>query len=705
MEVIDLTDVDETATSAEHSTPRRIPGIPDISERKQRDSAVPDGTERTNASERHDVPVIDDLEMDEALALSESNYGSDFYLSSAESELADFSSEGRDENPQEVVPPVEQNVVLPHDSLFCEDYDTDTYSSRPHSGASIGEGEQPEERRESNPFEVVIYTSTIESSPSISINDESESTVPGDSFAEQQDFVSCIDGQRAEKLEIEKDQTLPTELEGSSTNTGFTHRFTLRATQGDSQVSINDEFAVIYTSSLATLTQWIDNLPMHGTLGFDTEGDGCMTQLCSLCTKEIMIWVMPLHAAPNQQAACSVALSRVLGSADRLKVGIAAFEDAIKLDLRYQVTVSSIFDLTFLANDLQISKKGVMSRRFDNERRNGVVIIHDEDHNVSLNMGLKGLFKDVFTSHFCDLESRDHYASPNFQAHGALKWITYPLRTQELLYAAKDALFGSLLYNAMISKFTESEQVGLQENARHELEKRRTRRLKKATTEGQAAALERQNFWKDRKKERDAKREEHRWSSGNKQREGDGKDKHKSKGRSWNKHQKPDHKSSQNRTRAEIVTAQKKVAEKKSKVALLGIAWHKDQLKRKAERAKQAAAEEKRQKAENKKREVETKRQETAEIKVRRAEERVRKVAERARLAEEKKRLAAESREQKKREKEQMQEQQQRVKRPRVKGEDDPSLARRATTGTGGRMMARPPGRDVALPIKYEQLD
>ncbi|CCG85090.1 protein of unknown function [Taphrina deformans PYCC 5710] len=272
----------------------------------------------------------------------------------------------------------------------------------------------------------------------------------------------------------------------------FTHHFKLCSTQGNNLVSIQDEFTLTYTSSLTSLTEWISHLPPSCTLGFDTEGEAQVIQLCCLLTSKLLIFMMPGTALPSYRARCAAALTSVVGSDAYLKVGIAAFEDAIKLRRAMAVESSSIFDLTYLARDLQINRvTGATSRTFQADTRRGTVVISDDDdddddcddsggHRTRLKSGLKSLFRDLFTAHFSDIQSlpidsANPYRDPDRPGRREQKWTTYPLRRRDLLYAAKDALFGSLLYNALMIKYSQAEIRQLEQDAARALEARKRR--------------------------------------------------------------------------------------------------------------------------------------------------------------------------------------------------------------------------------------
>lgn len=263
----------------------------------------------------------------------------------------------------------------------------------------------------------------------------------------------------------------------------FEHIFSLKASSGDSETSIEDDLTVTYTCSLSSLTNWIEQLPKTSLLGFDTEGDGAVLQLCCLNTSRILIFAMPLMAREDYRKACCTAISNVIGSDKYLKVGIAAFDDAIKLHRFWGVSVKSIFDLAYLANDLQISRDGSISRIFSNEKKAGIIVIN-ECAASGLPKGLKSLTREMFVSRFQTLQPIpvDSYQTLEQGAikvgKGGQKWIEYPLRYYDLLYAAKDALWGSLLYNAMISKFTDAEVVQLKARASTEMHRRLSRPVK-----------------------------------------------------------------------------------------------------------------------------------------------------------------------------------------------------------------------------------
>lgn len=262
----------------------------------------------------------------------------------------------------------------------------------------------------------------------------------------------------------------------------FTHEFSMASSSGTDLVTIEDTYTVTYTSCPATLSRWTRALPRSTILGFDTEGEGEVTQLCSLSNSAILIFAMPRRRA----AACIDALSQVMTSRRYLKVGIAAFHDAIKLYRKFGISANGVFDLTYLASDLRISDAGTMSRTFRADQKRGVLVIQDIDteQSLALHHGLKALFDDLFKSQFQRLSSlpsprggTPRYVPPRHAARGALKWTTHPLRKEELLYAAKDALFGVLLYHKMITMFSESEVMQLRAEAslefQHRMEKGR----------------------------------------------------------------------------------------------------------------------------------------------------------------------------------------------------------------------------------------
>lgn len=262
----------------------------------------------------------------------------------------------------------------------------------------------------------------------------------------------------------------------------FTHTFSLRSSSGSSNVSIEDNFLVTYTCSLSSLTAWLDDLPYEALLGFDTEGGGAIVQLCSLGTSKILIFSVPEVADQQYRSACSAALSNVIGSSRYLKVGVAAFEDALKLNRSYDIKTRAIFDLGFLSRDLQISKTGEVTRTFEAEQQKGVLVIN-EGNPVSLSAGLKNLFKSMFVSRFEQLEPvpKDTYADPSVYVPRYHRWSHYPIASSDLLYAAKDSVFGCMLYNAMIIKYTEDESRVLWRLAAAEYEKRYLRSLKRGS--------------------------------------------------------------------------------------------------------------------------------------------------------------------------------------------------------------------------------
>ena len=262
----------------------------------------------------------------------------------------------------------------------------------------------------------------------------------------------------------------------------FSHRFRLRASSGSSQVSIEDSFCLTYTSSDKVLQDWIDALPKTCTLGFDTEGSGCVTQLCCLSRSCVLIFAFPVDAPVSIRQKCTATLSGVLSSKRYLKVGIAAFDDAVKLTRHYDITCAKIFDLTYLSRDLQISPAGEIHRRFIKEKERGIVIIDEVDCRT-LPFGLKTLFQDLFHANFGDIQSMEGEAYPSpCEKASQNKWSQYPISLSDLRYAAKDAIFGVLLYNLMISKFTEPEIRDLEARAGQEHQKRlRRSRLRSQT--------------------------------------------------------------------------------------------------------------------------------------------------------------------------------------------------------------------------------
>lgn len=169
----------------------------------------------------------------------------------------------------------------------------------------------------------------------------------------------------------------------------------------------------------------------------------------------------------------------MLSSTKYLKVGIAAFEDALKLQWSYQIEAANIFDLTFLSKELEINSKGEITRSLKEDKSRGILVVRDDDA-MDLSSGLKVLFYSMFTAKFGELESIPGHTYPLYSRNYAHmprnKWTTYPLLLKDLAYAAKDAIFGSLLYNAMIIKFNESEVAKLKSAAIVEL---RRRKLKK----------------------------------------------------------------------------------------------------------------------------------------------------------------------------------------------------------------------------------
>lgn len=293
----------------------------------------------------------------------------------------------------------------------------------------------------------------------------------------------------------------------------FTHHLILKAVSGSAALSIEDEFSIVYTSSNESLRSYIANLPRSCALGFDTEGDGVVTQICCLQNTSILIFCMPLQASLIYRSQCADTLSSIIGSKDYIKVGIAAVDDAMKLHLNYGVQVENIFDLNTLGSDLSYTETGEITRTYAEDRSRGVIVI-DDSRTSELPRGLKKLFWGFFSSHFDPIivdksysimsNNSDRTRSQIIATPGKPynQWTEYPLSEMRLEYAAKDAIFGSFLYNKMISKFSSNEISKLQHNAAVELQTRKARRQKRFLETLQdpkkTKKVKRQKTWRER---------------------------------------------------------------------------------------------------------------------------------------------------------------------------------------------------------------
>lgn len=133
---------------------------------------------------------------------------------------------------------------------------------------------------------------------SISSDEESSnSTGSSATFRYEEDTSRPLRAQSA-NLSRSSMSLKPLIMDGrSKSDIKFTHSFVLRSSLGDTDVSIEDEFTVIYTCDATSLNAWVSDLPPQGcVLGFDTEGNGVVTQLCSLTTMRILIFSMPWFA-------------------------------------------------------------------------------------------------------------------------------------------------------------------------------------------------------------------------------------------------------------------------------------------------------------------------------------------------------------------------------------------------------------------------
>ena len=275
----------------------------------------------------------------------------------------------------------------------------------------------------------------------------------------------------------------------------YTHRLSLKAVAGHATAAMQEDFSVIYTSELHSLEEFIAELPEECALGFDTEGDGMITQLCCLQTSKILIFCVPNHAGRKYRNRFAISMSKVMGSDKYVKVGVAAIQDAIKLHKGYNVVSRSIFDINFLGDDLMISAAGELTRAHRQAHRDGIIVIR-EDNVTALPKGLKKLFSNSFEACFSEVQpiSGDTYQDPgqpfvgrrkltHEEKHAGRKhreayigpWANYPLPANKLTYAAKDAIFGIYIYNKMLVKYTADELASLHAKADAELTRLRDR--------------------------------------------------------------------------------------------------------------------------------------------------------------------------------------------------------------------------------------
>lgn len=268
----------------------------------------------------------------------------------------------------------------------------------------------------------------------------------------------------------------------------FTHRFSLKPSSVAPK-ELKEGFTVVYTCSLTSLSSFIDELPAQAVLGFSTKADGVIVQLCCLETRMILVFRMPIEANQTHRETCSAAISDVFGLDKYMKVSMAAFDHALKLNRFYNVTTSEIFDLYFLAKDLEFSISGDIAKSLSNDYHCGIAINTTRKYK-SPSQGLARLRKDLIGFSFDYLENLDAESYHETQLKGKRlddqNWIRYPISLGLLFEAAKEALFGVLAYNALMVKFDGFEIAQYKVKAKEQL----TQRLSKPLTpEAQEARL------------------------------------------------------------------------------------------------------------------------------------------------------------------------------------------------------------------------